>query len=73
MAQIGTDDEIAASDCISKEHQRAFRSACGAKLHFKRALCEIVVASQARSGTVKACVDDRTFSGPTVRNGGVGG
>jgi len=50
-----------------------FPGSCTAKLYFKRALCELVVARQARSGTVDACVDNPAFSGTTVRNGGVGG
>jgi hypothetical protein len=70
MAKIGTDDEIAASDCISTENNMvSFRSACTAKLHFKRALCEVVVGTGARLGTVDSCVADEQFVGHTVQNG----
>jgi len=39
MASIGTDDEIAASDCIGRERRRVFDGECAAKLHYKRAMC----------------------------------
>lgn len=73
MAKIGTDDEVAASDCIAAESKIMFRSECTAKLYFKRALCEVLVRAGTRSGTVDACVADPQFVGDTVRNGGVGG
>ena len=73
MATLQTDDEIPASQCISAEDKIVFRNACTAKLHFKRALCEMVVKAGTRAGTVDACVADETFAGRTVRNGGVGG
>jgi len=72
MARIGTDDEIAASDCISQQSQMMFWSSCTAKLHFKTALCEVLLKVQTRSGTIGACVNDPGFMGNTVRNGGVG-
>jgi hypothetical protein len=72
MASIGTDDEIAASDCINEQSKLVFRSTCAANLHFKRALCEVLVKSGARAGTVGGCVNDPGFVGPTVRKGGVG-
>lgn len=73
MASIGTDDEIAASDCIAEQGRISFGSACTARAHFKRALCEIVVRNGSRPGTVDACVADPSFAGRTVRRGGVGG
>jgi hypothetical protein len=73
MAKLQTDDEIAASDCISTEYKVAFSDACAGKLYFKRALCEIVVKRGTRAGTVDMCVADKTFAGNTVQNGGVGG
>jgi len=72
MAKIGTDDEIAASDCINEQGKIVFRSTCAANLHFKRALCEVVVKNGARAGTVGGCVNDPGFVGPTVKKGGVG-
>jgi hypothetical protein len=71
MAKIGTDDEIAASECIAEQSRITFNNACTAKLHFKRALCELLIASKTRPGTVDGCVDDPAFAGSTVRNGGI--
>ena len=72
MAKIGTDDEIAASDCIAKENQKEFRSSCNAKGHFKWELCKVLIQSGAREGSVDACLNDPAFVGSTVQNGGVG-
>ena len=72
MARIGTDDEIAASDCIASETQRVFDNACKAKLHYKRSMCELALESLVRPGSIAACVADRTFVGRTVRHNGVG-
>ncbi len=72
MLTLGTDDEIAASDCIARELEAASKNACKAKLQFKSAMCTIVIARDG-SGTVERCVADRGFAGSTVRNGGVGG
>jgi hypothetical protein len=73
MASIGTDDEIAASDCIEREQRRKFASACSAKTYYKRALCRIVIANGSRRGSAARCVADPQFAGGTVRRGGVGG
>jgi hypothetical protein len=73
MARIGTDDEIAASDCIAREQRRKFASACSAKTHYKRALCRIVIANGSRRDSAARCAADPEFSGATVRDGGVGG
>ena len=72
MARIGTDDEIAASDCISREIPRASKNACDAKKHYKRALCTIAIRNDVFRGPVEQCVNDPRFSGGTVRKGGVG-
>lgn len=72
MATIGTDDEIAASDCISEQGGIRFRSDCEAKMHFKRTLCELSIERRTYAGTVKACINDPRFVGETVRNDGVG-
>jgi hypothetical protein len=72
MSKLETDDEIAASDCIAKELQGKRGSACAAKQHFKRTLCELAVA-RAHVSSVEQCVADRSFAGSTVRQGGVGG
>ena len=73
MAKLETDDEIAASDCIAGELDKAPRNACAAKRRYKQRLCELVVSRKTREGTVAACVSDPRFAGSTVRNGGVGG
>ena len=73
MARLQTDDEIAASDCIEQEQQLKFKSACLSNLHYKTAMCEILVRAGTRSDTVNQCVQDKTFKGRTVQNGGVGG
>lgn len=72
MLTLGTDDEIAAGDCIARELEVASKDACKAKLQFKSAMCGVVIARDG-SGTVERCVADRGFAGGTVRNGGVGG
>jgi len=72
MARIGTDDEIAASDCIAKEIPRAPKEACDAKRHYKRGLCTIAVANGVFRGALEKCIGDPGFSGVTVRKGGAG-
>jgi hypothetical protein len=72
MARIGTDDEIAASGCISREIPRAPKNACDAKKHYKRALCTIAVENGVFRGRLEQCIDEPRFSGVTVRKGGVG-
>ena len=73
MASIGTDDEIAASDCIDSERRRVFDGECAAKLHYKRAMYELAVKYHSRPAPIAACVADRSFMGHTVRNRGIGG
>ena len=73
MAKLGTDDEIAAGDCINEELTRRFASDCAAKLHYKKQMCEAAVQRGDFKGGVQACLADRSFAGPTVSNGGVGG
>ena len=72
MAEIGTDDEIAAMDCIDRELRRPFPDDCAAKRHYKRALCEGAASRQTVAGTLESCLEDKDFMGATVRNGGVG-
>ena len=72
MAEIGTDDEIAAMDCISRELRRPFPDDCSARRYYKRALCAGAVSRQAVAGTLESCLEDKDFMGSTVRNGGVG-
>ena len=72
MASIGTDDEIAASDCIDSERRRVFDGECAAKLHYKRTMCKLAVKYHSRPAPIAACVADRSFMGHTVRNRGIG-
>jgi hypothetical protein len=72
LAEIGTDDEIAAMACIERELGRPFPDDCAAKGHYKRALCEGAISRQAVAGSVESCLADEDFMGYTVRNGGVG-
>ena len=73
MSKLETDDEIAASSCIGKELKRKFRSDCAAKLHYKRAMCGLVIDGKQRGDNLESCVADKSFVGTTVRNRGVGG
>jgi hypothetical protein len=73
MSKLETDDEIVAGSCINIELERAFKSECVAKVHYKRALCRLAVARKQTPNDMKSCIADKTFMGPTVRNGGVGG
>lgn len=73
MLKLETDDEIPASECIHEESQRRFRSTCAGNTHFKKRMCEVMVRSGNRSGTVDQCLRDPAFKGRTVRRGGVGG
>lgn len=68
MAQIGTDDEIPAMDCITDENKKAYGDDCEAKRYYKRELCRLVDKEN-----VQRCLADPAFMGRTVRNGGVGG
>lgn len=72
MAGIGTDDEIAASDCIHRQLERKFDSACKAKAHFKRALCQLMLEQGTVQGPIERCLNDPAFQGRTVRHGGAG-
>lgn len=72
MAGIGTDDEIAASDCIHQQLERKFEDACRAKLHFKRALCQLMLDQGTVQGPIERCLNDPSFQGRTVRQGGGG-
>jgi hypothetical protein len=72
MSKLETDDEIPASNCIDEEIRTRFRDECVARRHYKRALCELAIARNSRSGSLERCLHDKRFAGPTVRNKGVG-
>lgn len=73
MMKMETDDEIAVSGCIEDEGKRRFRTACAGNTHFKRRMCELMIRSGSKTGTVADCVKDPAFKGRTVEAGGVGG
>lgn len=73
MLTLETDDEIAAAACIEQQGRRRFRHPCASNIHFKKGMCELMVRSGTRSGTVDQCLRDPSFRGRTVERGGVGG
>lgn len=71
MAQLQTDDEIAAGDCIALTLAALRGADCDTKTWAKTQICrQAVVRGEYR--LVEACVADAGFMGPTVRNRGVG-
>src|SRR4051812_34228605 len=72
MLKMETDDEIAVSACIEKEHKAPGRDGCQSKRQFKRRMCELRIERGTLQGTVAACVGDPAFKGRTVEKGGVG-
>ena len=70
MAQIGTDDIIAAGPCLERKVEIHFLSACSARIYYKTRMCELALANGVRKGSVRDCVSDPAFVGRTVRNGG---
>jgi hypothetical protein len=72
MSKLETDDAIPASNCIDAEIGKRIRDECIAKRYYKRALCELAIARNSRSGSVERCLEDDGFAGRTVRNKGVG-
>jgi hypothetical protein len=73
MAELETDDEIPASECIGEELKKRFPTDCAAKLHYKKKMCQRAISAKDRPDDLAGCLADRQFMGATVRNGGVGG
>ena len=73
MSTLETDDEIAASSCISAELARTFAGDCEAKVYYKKAMCQRTISLRQRPDDIDHCLADKSFMGSTVRNGGVGG
>lgn len=71
MASIETDDVAAATPCIREESRAHFDSACGAKQHYKRELCKLLIDGGSVPGPIDRCVNDPAFRGRTVERGGV--
>src|SRR5579859_1572810 len=72
MAQLETDDEVAAGACIGRESKKRFTNDCAAKIYYKRQMCRLSVDRNMRKGSVQSCEADSGFIGATVRKGGVG-
>jgi len=70
MATTGTDDLIAAGQCMERESQVLFSSDCVGKLEYKRRMCELAGDEGPRKKSVEACLADPGFMGSTVRNDG---
>ncbi|MFC5458557.1 hypothetical protein [Massilia niabensis] len=71
MSRAATDD-VAHPDvvaCFDKQPEVPELRACAAKKKYKAEICTIVVRGRSYPGSVKECVKDKSFSGPTVRNG----
>src|SRR6218665_1905642 len=58
-------------ECFDKQPDVKAANACRVKAKYKTDICAIVVRGGSYKGTVSACVRDKSFSGPTVRNGGL--
>lgn len=65
-----TDDIIAAQPCMDRESLAHSDDACDKKQRYKLALCRLLIERGVRAGSIEGCVNDPSFSGPTVRNGG---
>ena len=72
MLRMETDDEIVVSGCIDEESKKSFPSGCASNLYYKTKMCEIMVASGTRQGSVEPCSKDPSIKGRTVQAGGVG-
>ena len=72
MLKMETDDEIAVSRCIEEEGKRRFPNSCASNTYFKKRMCELTIRSGTRAGSVDRCLNDPSFKGRTVENGGVG-
>jgi len=72
MAQLETDDEVAAGACVGRESKKRFTNDCAAKIYYKRQMCRLSVDRKTRKGSVQSCEADGAFIGTTVRKGGVG-
>lgn len=73
MYSTGTDD-FANEDvqkCFAKQPTVPEAAACKTKLKYKKGICEIVVRNGSYKKSLTQCVQDQSFSGSTVRNGGL--
>ena len=72
MAELQTDDEIAASDCIGEQLEISHENDCAAKIYYKTLMCRTAL-TRGHIASVERCLADDAYVGSTVRNGGVGG
>lgn len=70
MYSAATDDfaHPKVATCFERQKIPLPRKACKAKIEYKKSICEIVVNNESYQGSVRKCVQDENFSGPTVRN-----
>jgi hypothetical protein len=70
---VGTDDFFHedVQPCMEKEEKKPKKSSCAAKIEYKDKICRKIADLEPYNGSVKQCVRDTDFFGPTVRNGGV--
>lgn len=73
MFKVESDDIVTADPCMRADEKRHYRNDCEAKKYYKRQMCRIAMRNGSSEQTEEKCVKDRSFVGPTVRNGGVGG
>ena len=71
LFEAETDDIIAAQPCMDRELISPTADACAQKKRYKLELCRLVVERGFRPGSVDECFKDPTFSGTTVRRGGL--
>ena len=70
MYSSATDDfaHPKVTTCFQNQRDPLPNKACAAKIKYKKSICEIVVKNESYQGSLKKCVQDKDFSGPTVRN-----
>jgi hypothetical protein len=73
MLKMQTDDEIAVSDCIAENQEKAFPTECAAKIHYKKTMCGLFDTTGNSAEAIDRCVLDPNAMGRTVQHGGVGG
>lgn len=57
--------------CFQVEKQKSFKNTCAAKNEYKHAMCQMMASYPPYNGSTTKCLEDKTFSGPAVRDGGI--
>ena len=73
MSKEQTDDfeQAGVQRCLRREMKKEQKNACAAKTRYKKAMCSMAAQHPPYNGSSRKCFEDPSFSGPTVRNGGV--